>query len=230
MEIPKIRFTIEGDPNSIPPYRYIIYHISDPITQGIIYIGKSVSGLKRPKEHFSDSYIHKKKPLYNKIRKMLSEGRIPVIGILDFTEDVKKLSGLEIKCIYEAKNEGEPLKNQTIGGGGTLGLKRTEESKRKISEILKRLPIEKTKERDARMLALGKANKGKTYNLEARQNMQISSKKRIPILCLENGKEYYSAREAAKDLGIKCHKSILKAARTGKKIKNNSFSLSKKPK
>jgi hypothetical protein len=44
----------------------------------------------------------------------------------------------------------------------------------------------------------------------AYENRLIDVPNRTPVLCVETNKEYYSTREAARDLDISCHKSISK--------------------
>lgn len=110
------------------------------------YVGQGVSLRKRIKHHFSN--IKTKRydlPLYRAIEKHgihnftidIIESFIPDINMT--TEElIKRLNDLEIKYIelYKAYTEGY---NCTKGGDfGVLGLKMTDEHKKKISKISKR--------------------------------------------------------------------------------------------
>lgn len=110
------------------------------------YIGQSISLRKRIKHHFSN--IKTKRydlPLYRAIEKYgihnftidIIESFVPDINMTT-KELINKLNDLEIKYIelYKAYTEGY---NCTKGGDfGVLGLRMTDEQKKKISEISKR--------------------------------------------------------------------------------------------
>jgi group I intron endonuclease len=112
--------------------KYLIYGLRDPNTKEIRYIGRSCSGLKRPREHYRQNGLSKKKSHCNSWIKSL-KGKIPKIEVLEYTNNKDELDALEIKWIAYAKAQGWNLTNHTAGGGGTSNFKHTEEAKRKIS-------------------------------------------------------------------------------------------------
>jgi len=201
--------------------KYLIYAILDPITQSTVYIGKSSSGLKRPKSHFYDSSLKRKSPLTNWIEEQFSLNQTPIICVLETTKYVSKLNTLERYYIREALDEEGVLKNLTLGGGGITGHKRSEESKQKMRNKYKGI-----RPSDLCMEMNIKSKIGKPLKTEHKNKLRKSSAKAIKILCLNNKKIYDSSRHAKEDLSeIKCHKDILRAVRTGQSIKNYYFSL-----
>lgn len=119
--------------------KYIIYALVQPDTNEIRYIGKSTSGLSRPKEHFKPkNYLHGKTYKDKWMNKCLSNNIIPEIIILASTENKEELCNLEIEYIEKYKQMGAPLTNLTDGGEGSLGWVPSEETRKNISEGRKR--------------------------------------------------------------------------------------------
>lgn len=204
--------------SEFPNSKFLIYAIIDPDHGNVVYVGKSCSGLKRPKSHFMPCNLKKKRLLANWIKNRIKQNIKPIIIVLETVTDPIKLSGLEMKYIYEFSNEN-PLKNLTIGGEGMLGYKRSEESKNNIREKYKgKRPSELC------MANSLLARKGKKLTEDQRKNLRLSNLKSIPLLCVTNGKTYLSSRHAKEDfIEIKCHKSIILSAKTGKPIKGLLF-------
>lgn len=149
----------------------LVYGLTDPSTGKVRYIGKSMSGMRRPTEHCmphevrGDLNYHKTRW----IRRLLSLGSRPNIVIFDALEDSAGLSELEQYRIAYGRSAGWPLTNLTAGGGGNIGLRRTAESRAKMSSLMsgkKRGPL--SPEHRAKLSA---ANRNRVLSLEAREKM-----------------------------------------------------------
>lgn len=113
--------------------------------------------------------------------------------------------------IWRARLDGEPLRNLTAGGEGTIGYKHTKESKLKIQKALKgKMPSELC------MQNMLKINTGRKFSTKDKEKLRRASFKAKPILCVNNGKYYSSARFAAKELSLKDHKGILRSIKLKK--------------
>lgn len=201
--------------------KFLIYAIIDPETQSIVYVGRSSSGSRRPKSHFYDSSFKRRSPLISWIKHKIALGHIPIITILETTNSPNKLNTLERYYIQESLQEEGNLKNLTLGGEGVLGYRRSEESKKKMSE---RYKGQKPSELCYLMNKLSKT--GNKLSKEHKLTLRKKSYKAKKIICLTNNKIYFSSRHAKEDFKeIKCHKSIINAAKTGRLIKNISFRL-----
>lgn len=115
--------------------KYIIYALQDPITFEIRYIGKSCSGFKRIKRHFSneletDSNTHKK----HWIKQLKNKGYLPSIIIIQQFQDNINLSKCEYYWINYFKSIGCPLINLVNIEQNTIY---TKEHKDNLSSILK---------------------------------------------------------------------------------------------
>jgi hypothetical protein len=121
----------------------IIYGLVDPNTNEIRYIGKSTSGLSRPREHLKPSaYLKQKNHKANWIKHLVSNNQLPYIVVLQEAETKEELTQLEIKFIAEYRNKGYKLTNGTNGGEGAPGMIHKQESRDKIS--LRRINYLKT--------------------------------------------------------------------------------------
>lgn len=103
--------------------RFIVYGLTEPGTECVRYIGKSASGLKRPKSHrlasrLAEDRSHKG----NWIRSLLEEGRCYGIVVLESAADGQFLQDLERFWIAQGTGLGWRLTNHTKGGDGTLGV------------------------------------------------------------------------------------------------------------
>jgi len=119
--------------------KFLIYGLRDPRTSEIRYVGKSTSGLRRPKQHtapltLSEDRTHKGRWL----RKLQRLGLKPEIVVLQEVLDVTDLAQAEKFWIAIGRAAlGSRFTNLTEGGDGTLGWKPTEETKKNISANVK---------------------------------------------------------------------------------------------
>lgn len=126
--------------NIILQNEYYVYIIKHPITNKVFYVGKGkgrrwqyhlyyIKSNDRPKKGYNSFY------LFNKIKKMLREGIIPVVEkIFENLSETEALS----KEIETIKYYGrENLCNLTNGGDGISGYKFSIEARRKIADNLR---------------------------------------------------------------------------------------------
>lgn len=146
-----------------------IYTLTDPRTNEIRYVGKTKYSLnKRLNSHLSDC---KRYNFHNAnwLKVLLSNNLKPSISLL---EEVIEDNWIEREryWIKYYRELGCNLNNNTDGGEGHLGYKKSEELKERISQWSRGKQIsQKQKEQ------ISKANKGKKHSLEFRKN--ISKKK-----------------------------------------------------
>jgi hypothetical protein len=95
--------------------RFLVYGLIDPDTNAIRYIGLSTRGLDRPRDHVRDAG---KERTYKAawVRKLLREGKVYGIRILEEYADRQAVSVGEIRWIAEGRRLGWPLTNVTDGG------------------------------------------------------------------------------------------------------------------
>lgn len=137
-----------------------IYELLDPKDDKYNprYIGITSVGLKtRLCHHISDAKIGKIKcHRTNWISKLLSEGRIPNISLIESIIGWKNACNREIELISEYKSRGFSLVNSTIGGEGTVGHVYTEEQRKRFSEAHKGYVMSEEQKEKLRQINLGK--------------------------------------------------------------------------
>lgn len=105
--------------------KYLIYALCDPTTEEVRYIGRSSSGLIRPRHHWT-SLLNKKTYCHSWCKSILKKGLEPKIKILESFENCEEINDVlnkaEIKWIKHYKERGARLTNHTDGGGGLLNL------------------------------------------------------------------------------------------------------------
>lgn len=193
-----------------------VYKITNLINQKV-YIGQSWDIEKRWIQHKRNKHnLH----LNNAFQKYGIESFSfeVLVSFLNFTETQALLDIAEIFYIryYKTTEKGY---NKTFGGQGG---KKTEETKRKISEIKKgKKPSEETKEK-LRKISLGnKRALGYRHLKTTRIKMQKSHSKKI--FCVETNKVYSSIIKAAKELRVD-NSSISKVCRGKRKqVKDYRF-------
>ena len=138
----------------------IIYKATSPSNK--VYIGQTIKRLsKRRGDHFSNAFNKNRagynNKFYNAVRKYGDELKWE---ILYDNIPVHRLNGMEIVIIawYDSYKRGY---NSTLGGGGNVGYKHTDETKKKIS----------------------RAGKGRRHSEEAKRKMsEIGLGKKKPSL------------------------------------------------
>lgn len=99
----------------------IIYGLIDPRTLLIRYIGKSTSGLTRPKGHRCPSNLKDTTHRSNWIRSLHAKGLCYVITILETCSSADALAAAECWWIAFGRSCDWPLTNITDGGEGSRG-------------------------------------------------------------------------------------------------------------
>jgi len=154
--------------------KYIVYALIDPRNNEIRYVGMSTNGLVRPKKHLMpSSYNNKNKKhyhVYNWIRKLISLNLKPEIKVLESCSK-ENLYKREQYYILNYKEIGCNLTNKVDGGPGMLGLKHSEETKKKLSIKGKNKKVpEKT-------LKMFRNQKGKNHPMYGKKHSEESLKK-----------------------------------------------------
>ena len=152
--------------------RYLIYGLIDPTTSNLRYVGRSSSGLGRPKRHMSESTIHGRSydlPVNRWIRKLGRSYEIVVLEEFDGTGDPNEwLNDAEQHHISYWKFVGCSLLNLTAGGMGMLGYRHRQETKSYLSEIQKGRVFS---EDHRRKISVAKSQKRKPLSLEHRAKL-----------------------------------------------------------
>jgi group I intron endonuclease len=194
-----------------------IYCIQNTI-DGKCYIGKSINIPKRWKEHrasLRNGHHHNKH--LQKAWDYYGEKSFH-FKVLEYANP-KELAELEIAYISKHKAFGENGYNFTMGGeGGLLGMPKTKETRRKISEANKgRLHTSEEKAK------VSNALKGRTFTDEHRKKIGEANKTSHikSVLCVETGQVFKSLKEAGEF--FKTHSSNIGHACNGRQEKAKGF-------
>jgi hypothetical protein len=105
--------------------KFIIYGLADPRTGEIRYVGKSCSGLIRPRAHRKPCMLRRdtNRHKVNWIEQLQAAGISYSITVLEEAGAALDLDALEQKWIAFGRSSGWPLTNLSDGGGGTTGMK-----------------------------------------------------------------------------------------------------------
>ena len=105
------------------PSKYLIYGLVDPITDELRYIGRSSSGLARPRQHHQPSMLRKSDQGYcgNWVRTLITQNLKPEIIIIEEFQGNIQLNDAEEFWIAYYKGLGCRLTNLTVGGAGANG-------------------------------------------------------------------------------------------------------------
>lgn len=198
--------------------KYLIYALIDPRTNEIRYIGKSITGLTRPKYH---KYTFLKENTYkaNWLKNLYKSGKEYKILVLEYLESKDQLNDKEIFYISMYKSLGAPLTNLTIGGDGTNGKPQTEKQKKATIESnkkrgvttkqlevfkyynnLRKLGIIKTSQKNIDRFREYAKNRKYTIEEREKHSLILGGK---PFICVETGEKFISRSIAAEKLGLK---------------------------
>ena len=162
--------------------RFLIYALTCPRCGAVRYIGKSTSGLARPKSHFAPSHLkfHNHRTAW--LRSLKDAGLRYGVTVLEELTSAEGIDAAEIRWIASGRAQGWLLTNGTDGGDGLLGRKRSAETNAKsaASQRGKLAPylIERNKSAEQRA-AVSSALKGRTYSEETLQRMREAARRRV---------------------------------------------------
>ena len=114
--------------------QFLIYGLFDPRTDELRYVGKSASGLTRPRAHLFPSQLRRHNRRVAWLKSLLAAGLRPEIVVLEEVTNAESLPELEKLAISHYRAMGFDLVNGTEGGEGCLGRRLSVEAKRKIAE------------------------------------------------------------------------------------------------
>ena len=119
--------------------RHIIYGLIDPRNGLLRYIGRSSSGLKRPRQHWESKEMTKTKRYHSTrwIKTVLDSGHYPEIILLEEHESSDTLNVAEMFWVFIGRKLGLPLTNMNNGGEGQQGFHHSDETKQKIGQANK---------------------------------------------------------------------------------------------
>jgi hypothetical protein len=186
-----------------------VYGLTDPRTGLVRYIGRTVSGMRRPKMHGFPSVLAKDATYKaNWIRQLRALGLDFGIKVLEEVEK-EKLGAIEASWIARGKLEGWPLTNLTDGGEGghsgrtftaehrarisasNTGRKMTVEQRAKLSAVAKGRPVNQMKlekmwasrrgvaHSEETKVRISEATRGKVVSEETRAKISAARRKYI---------------------------------------------------
>jgi transposase len=114
---------------------YIIYGLIDPRNGELRYVGKSVCGIRRAKQHGYPYCMKMHAHLHSTrwIKQLRSLGLKYEIEVLEIHETANTLASAERHFIAYFRSIGCRLTNMTGGGDGTLGTQKSAETRHKMS-------------------------------------------------------------------------------------------------
>ncbi len=182
-----------------------VYALCDPRTLELRYIGKSMSGVLRPRRHTSPCELKAGTHKNNWVKQLRSIGMRPLVVILDLCQTPDELIRREIERIKQFRAEGAPLTNLTDGGEGTAGHKRSPETRMRMSIGIKRAfsikPPPGYHPTSAQRVAVSKRQQARFQSIEHRAAHSKACGGR-PIRERTTGNVYASLRDAAQQLGL----------------------------
>lgn len=176
-----------------------IYTLTDPTTNKVRYVGKSVNPQRRYNEHINGCYKSNNNHKDNWIKKLLSNDQPPILNIIE-ESTMDKWSDREKHWITIYNN----LTNSTLGGedgSHTDGVIQ----KMRINNTGEKNPMWGKRWTEEQRLKLSTQRKGIPKTDEWKDKVS----KKMGKQCVINGIEYNSIRQASISLGIS-YKSVLK--------------------
>lgn len=200
----------------------IVYRATAP--SGKSYIGISSKGLEaRKKSHMNDAKRGVKRPFAAAIRKYGDDISWEILAKSNCWKELQRLECNFIKK-FDTYKSGY---NLTLGGDGHMGFKQSPQTialrSRKISAAKKGKKLSKEHIRALSRAKMGNTNRrGTTVSEESRLKISKSQDGKVkPIICIETGIQYRTARDAARELNL-CRANLQKHLKrlTHEKYKN----------
>ena len=185
-----------------------IYTLTDPNTNKVRYIGKTINIKRRYYCHINKKSNLRLGNFYlkNWLLSLLNKGQKPILEVID--ECDSDWEELEQYWIAQFKAWGFKLANLTEGGEGSFGYKKTEEQKKQLSNSLKALKRKLSEQHKTIISNRWKNNqfaKGAVRTEENKENLRIlNSKAVLQYDKFENFiQEFSSIKEASNKTNIK---------------------------
>lgn len=154
--------------------RFIIYALTEPDSGIVRYIGKSSSGLRRPRQHAAASSLRVDDHRARWIRQLIAAGRAYGIRVLEVCDRADDLFDAERAWIARGRGQGWPLTNILDGGGiGATGWKPSPEARAKMAARAKGRP-----KSAAHRAALAESQRGRTMPEATREKIRDRAKAR----------------------------------------------------
>jgi group I intron endonuclease len=188
-----------------PKSNLVVYGLIDPRNGLLKYIGQTIRGLTRIRDHIYDLNDYNSKYNTRKINWLKSLKRKNLVFeviYLEYCNSIDELNEAEEFYISYFKSVGSNLLNHDSGGKNCKRKKMTEETRKLISERTKLgMSDPKVKER-LRISHLGKipSNKGQKHSFQAIQKIKEKNKLRSIKVIDSNGIIYESLLDASKKL------------------------------
>lgn len=179
--------------------RYIIYGLCDPRTGELRYIGKSSSGLTRPRVHFrNDRTLNDGSHVHNWCKSILAIGLEPEIVVLEQYESTESLRDAEIRLIAFFRKMGYRLANLTAGGDGLNGFRHSQSTREKLSRSRTGSSLS-----DDHKKAISRSLSGYRRKPRSPSHRINHMKSRgTSVVCLSDGRKFFSGNDAARFYGI----------------------------
>ncbi len=180
--------------------KFLIYALADPETKEVRYIGRSSSGLKRPKSHWQDPALRVRRDYcHNWVRSILSMGMTPEVLVLhdwDITDNTA-LNEAEIAFIAHFRSRGARLTNLTAGGEGASGCVRSAEMRARLSRV--RTGVKRGPHSVEHKAALSAVHKGRQPSPQCKEKARLARSRSI---IRSDGVQFSSVRAAARALAV----------------------------
>ena len=182
----------------------IIYKITN-IKNGKVYIGQTVQPFnKRLLEHKKKMRSGANFPLYNAMRKYgIDAFSFEIIDAASNQEELDKKERLWVSYYDSQHPNGY---NLTAGGAGTFDYHHTDDDKKRMSDLKKGVydgennPFYGKHHSAAQIEKWRRERKGRRLTEEWKQNIS-KTRKRVPIINIDTGEVFESARHAARYYG-----------------------------
>lgn len=160
--------------------KHLVYALIDPESKLIRYIGKSSSGLARPKQHMRPYYYDKAFRVSRWVKSLVNRNLSPTIHVLELVSDRDRLIPAEVWWIAYGRCLGWPLTNLTDGGEGNYGWNPSEETRTRMSIANKKRPPWSAESRHKASLASAKRTlEGIQISIEAMRTPEANAKKSL---------------------------------------------------
>lgn len=112
----------------------IVYTITDPITNEVRYVGKTMQGEQRFRDHLKKSSLKHNSHKNQWLKTILVQNLKPIFSVVEAFTDPNDLYEAEKRWVKHYKDLGCNLTNLTEGGDGTHGYKHSEDSLNVMSQ------------------------------------------------------------------------------------------------